>query len=452
MAVDIHSDEGRAIRQLIPLSTLPSAVFAQLCQQFDVEYADRGHLLFKRGDEDAQLYYLLEGSIQLQTDKLKIETIEAGSDSARFALAHQIPRKVDAIAASKIQFLRLDMNTIKSIQDTTYDENEHDMIVEEMEDSDDWMTTLLKSPIFRNLPPANLQKLLISLEEVSFKAGEIVIQQGEAGNYYYIIKKGQALISRKPTPNAKEIKLAQLSDLDSFGEDALISGEPRNVTITAMTDMTLLRLGKEQFITLIKQPTLKYITYDEMMEYVEKGADLIDVRGPDEYKKYHLPHSISVPFFSLRMYLKTLNRQHPIIVVCNNGRTSEAAAFVLMRHKFTALILQGGLDSLDATLLKAPASFTIDDGVETGNFTGLSTSSQAELAPQTDGEDLPTTAAEASTADNDEEVLRGTIESLTLRCQTLEAEKAALEIKCKSLRRHLETMKAEIDRLKHQAG
>ena len=440
MAVDIHSDEGRTIRQLIPLSTLPSYVFSQVCNQLEVQYADRGQALFKRGDEDSQLYYLLSGSVHLQIDALRIETIEAGTDSARFALAHQVPRKVDAIAANKIQFLTMDMNIIKSIQDTLYDENEQDMIVEEMEESEDWMTTLLRSPIFRNLPPANLQKLLISLEEVSFKTGEIIIEQGEQGNYYYIIKKGQALISRKPTPNAKDIKLARLGDLDSFGEDALISGEPRNVTITALTDMILLRLAKEQFITLIKQPSLKYIAYDEMMEYVEKGADLIDVRGPDDYKKYHLPHSISVPFFSLRMYLKTLNRQHPIIVVCNNGRTSEAAAFVLLRHKFTALILQGGLDALDQELLKAPASFAIDDGVETGNFTGASAGVTQDESPQAQ-------ESKSSPEESSEEVLRGTVESLTLRCQTLEAEKAALEIKCASLRRHLETMKAEIDRL-----
>jgi rhodanese-related sulfurtransferase len=183
---------------------------------------------------------------------------------------------------------------------------------------------------------------------------------------------------------------------------------------------------------LIKQPSLKYIDYAEMMEYVDKGADLIDVRGPDEYKRYHLPHSISVPFFSLRMYLKTLNRQHPIIVVCKNGRTSEAAAFVLLRHKFTALILQGGLDALDQELLKSPASFAIDDGVETGNFTEAAT--EIKLDESSEHQEVAVKEDE----DANEEALRGTIESLTIRCQTLEAEKAALEIKCASMRRHLE--------------
>lgn len=436
MAVDILSDEGRVIRQLIPLSTLPASVFAQLCSQLEVETLERGQILLGRGDLDDRLYYLLEGSVSLQIDSLKIETIHADSESARFALAHQIPRKVDVIANSKIQFLRLHASVIKTIHVTTPDENERDMIDEELEDSEDWMTTLLKSPIFRNLPPANLQKLLMSLEEVRYQPGEIIIQQGGVGDYYYIIKQGQAILSRKPTANAREIKLAQLGDLDSFGEDALISGEPRNVTITALTDITLFRLGKEQFISLIKQPTLKYVSYQDAVDFVAKGAALIDVRGPDEFKVNHIPRSISVPFFSLRMYLKNLNRQNPIIVVCNNGRTSEAAAFILLRHRFNALVLQGGISSLDPGLIKSPASFVIDDGVETGNFTGEGGS----------------TGADTSVKAEEVNDIQQTIEHLMERCKTLEAEKAALELRCSSLVRHLNALQAELTQLKSQNG
>lgn len=92
--------------------------------------------------------------------------------------------------------------------------------------------------------------------------------------------------------------LAQLGDQDTFGEDALISGEPRNVSVTALSDVSLLRLSKELFLTLIKQPTLKYIDYREAQDLVAKGADLIDVREPDRYKPSHLPMSINIPFFA----------------------------------------------------------------------------------------------------------------------------------------------------------
>lgn len=445
MAVKVQSELGRIIRRLIPLSTLPANIFATLCTQLNVESADSGHVLFKRGDTDSRLYYLLDGEVHLQTDTLKIDTIKSGGESSRFAIAHQIPRKIDAIANSKIQYLCLDANIINSIQEAAKQENVRNMNIEEQEDNGgDWMTTLLRSPIFRNLPPANLQKILMNLQEICFKAGHVILRQGEPGDYYYIIKKGQAIITRKPSPSAKEIKLAQLGDLDTFGEDSLISGEPRNVTITALTDTTLLRLEKEQFLTLIKQPILKYVNYKDALDYVERGADLIDVRGPDEFKQHHLPRSINVPIFSLRMYLKTLNRHHPIIVVCNDGRASETAAFILIRNKFTALILKGGMDALKAEQLKMPAMFNIDDGVETGNFNGpeLEFEEEETIAPDIDSIQ-PTTSLTADDSD-----LRTLFQQLKLKCKDLEAENLALDLKCTSLARQLQAAKLELDKLK----
>lgn len=438
MTVDIHSEEARIIRQLIPLSTLPAKRFERLCRQLQIETAESGQYLFRRGDDNSDLYFLLDGSISLQTESFIIETIRADSDSARFAIAHQNPRKVDAVAKSRIQFLRLNTAMMKSAQETSYQENESTMMVDELEDNDDWMTTLLKSPIFRGLPPANLQKILMSLQEIRFNPGEIIIKQGDPGDYYYIIKKGQALISRKPAPTAKEIKLAQLGDLDTFGEDSLLSGEPRNVTITAMTPMCLLRLGKEQFITLIKQPTLSYIQFEDLHAQLADGAELIDVRGPDEFQKSHLPHSINVPFFSLRMYLKTLSRNHPTIVVCKDGRTSESAAFVLMRHKFKALILKGGIAALtDDQLKAAPALFKIDESLGSSQFFEQSSE------PPTTSSMEPVTQSQSVALD-----LRLVLQQLKAKCAALEAEKMTLELKCSSLARQLNAAKSELEKLK----
>jgi len=444
MAVDIQSEEARIIRQLIPLSTLPSHQFAKLCEQLTIEVAETGDFLFHRGAIDSDLYFLLDGAIDLQTETFTVETIRAGSESARFAIAHQIPRKIDAVAASRIQFLRLNAAMMKADHEIPYHENESTMMVEELEDDDDWMTTLLRSPIFRALPPANLQRILISLEEVQYQTGETIIHQGDPGDYYYIIKKGQALISRKPSPTAKEIKLAQLGDLDTFGEDSLISGEPRNVSVSALTPITLLRLNKDQFINLIKKPTLKYISLDEVQPQIDNGAVLIDVRGPDEYKNHHLPRSINVPFFSLRMHLKSLNRHHPVIVVCKDGRTSESAAFVLHRFKFNALVLQGGMANIKPAPSGASeniASFSIDDGTETSNLLFAASEKKTQLE-----EAEAVTDQEESTVD-----MNQLVQQLKVKCSELETEKMTLELKCMSLSRQLDTLKAELAMLKKNA-
>lgn len=437
MAVDASSEEALIIRQLIPISRLPTQSFVNLCAQLQLQRAEQGTILFKRGDENRDLFYLLDGSINLQTDTFNIEIIKAGSDSARFAIAHQVPRKVDAVANSRIQFLRLNADMMKMVNETSYEENESTMMVEDLEDGEDWMTALLKSPIFRALPPANLQKLLMSLQEVKYKAGDFIIKQGEPGDFYYIIKKGQAVISRKPSANAKEIKLAKLNDLDTFGEDALISGAPRSTSVTADTDITLYRLPKEQFLSLIKQPTLKYVEMENLPELLIKGAVLIDVRGPDEFKGRHLPNSVNVPYFSLRMYLKTLNRQQSIVVACKDGKTSEMAAFILHQNKFNAFILKNGISGVPQDQLNTePASFTIDDGTETGNL--ISPFSEAVTIPS-----APIYQEEAASED-----MRKVVQQLKTKCSALEAEKMTLELKCASLARQLEKFKAEFEKMR----
>lgn len=222
------------------------------------------------------------------------------------------------------------------------------MFIEEtQDDSDDWMSALLRSPIFQRLPPTNLQKILMSLESVHFSKDEVIVAQGTMGDYYYLIKNGHCELTRKPSPNAKEIKLAQMSAGDTFGEDSLLSDAPRNGSIKALTDTSLLRLNKQQFVSLIKEPSLTFIKYADMQKAVQQGAILLDVRSPDEYESNHIDGSINEPFFSLRMQLKTLDRDKTIIVVCGDGKISEAAVFLLLRNKINAMILEGGMAAIN---------------------------------------------------------------------------------------------------------
>ena len=188
------------------------------------------------------------------------------------------------------------------------------------------------------------------METVDFKKDDVILKQGNEGDYYYLIKNGQCACTRKSSPNAKEIKLRQLTAGDTFGEDALLSGEPRDLTITALTDISLLRLDKQQFLSLIKEPSLLFVNYAEMQEAVKQGAILMDVRTPEEHETHHLDASINQPFFSLRLQLTTLTRDKPFIVVCADGRISEAAAFLLLGNKFEAKVLKGGMAGIELEL------------------------------------------------------------------------------------------------------
>jgi CRP-like cAMP-binding protein len=438
MAIDVNSEDGLIIRKLIPLATLPGALFNALCAKINIEEIQDG-FLFKRGDVAPDLVYLVDGEVTLQADGLVVDVIASGNDSAKFALAHQIPRKIDAVANGRVRFLRLDADMIKNASPFAdkKEGNGYTVIDESEDDSDDWMTALLKSPIFQHLPPANLQKLLMGLKAVYFKKGEIILKQGDTGDYYYLVKNGQCLLTRKPSPNAKEIKLAQLTKGDTFGEDALLSGAPRNVTITAMTDISLLRLDKEQFISLIKEPSLKFVDYAGMQEAVKKGAVLLDVRSQDEYESRHLDGSINAPFFSLRMQLKTFSHEKPVVVVCQDGKSSEAAAFILLKQKISVAILRGGMDGVaseqghKAPLVSADNSAT-DSALKQPSISATAGSLEDQIR---------VLKLEAET-------LKNINQQLNDKCVKLESDKQNAEKQCHALQKQMEKLMQVLDQLK----
>jgi len=311
-----------------------------------VESGQKGTILFRQGDNKNEFVYLLSGNVSLQAGDVEMDVIEGGTEASRFALAHQIPRKVNAIAKSKIQFVRIDSNLIYSqSEEKKQPSSGYEVSDLPGESSNDWMTELLKSPIFERLPASNLQKVIMGLEEVPVIEGEEIFRQGDTGDYYYIIKSGQCTLTRKPNAHAKEITLAKLKTCDCFGEDALISNQPRNVSITMLTPGVVLRLKKEKFLTLIKEPVISFINHNLLDDALEKGSILVDLRSPDDYEKFHLPDSKNIPFFSLRMQIHNFSADIKPILICEDGNTSQAAAFLLIREGFNAEVLRGGLNS-----------------------------------------------------------------------------------------------------------
>lgn len=433
------------MRKMAPLSTLASAHFEALCSEVTVEKQHPGYVLFKHGDTAKDYVYLLEGDVSLQCDDFSIETVSAHEEPVRFPLAHQIPRKIDAVAVTPIRFCRVSVDSINTPSEVyyKYEEESGYKVTNETEteneaeaSSGDWMTALLSSPVFRRLSPANLQKVLMSFETVEYKHGETVIKQGEEGDYFYFIRAGACLLTRKPAPNAKDIKLAQLGKYESFGEDALISGRVREATAIAMTDSILLRMNKEKFNTLIKDPIMTYIDFAAaQQELQQQTAILIDVRDPDAYNSLHVGGSQNVPFFSLRMLLKTLERERKIILICDDGKLSEAAAFLLIKSGFNAVVVKGGFNKVPRDVLIGTKAEVADKNAAIIGAEALKPVS--EELPESK-QDFPDTI-EALKAQNLE--LKAALQQLRQKYQALSDEKQKLEKNFRMLMGQTEKLK-----------
>jgi CRP-like cAMP-binding protein len=445
MAIDVNSEDALRIRKLVPLATLPGALFNDLCNEITIEEI-KDAFLFKKGDTEKHLFYLIDGEVVLQAEGLVIEVISSAHESSRFALAHQLPRKIDAVAKGVVRFVRLDAEKVNNPPPMEYKKEDEMMVLEEdiEEDSSDWMTVLLKLPIIQRLPPANLQKILIALEEVAAEKGDVIIEQGSVGDYFYFLKSGRCVISRKPAPHSKEIRLGVLEKGEIFGEDALITDAPRTVSVTALTDVTLLRLDKKRFVSLIKAPSLTFINYEELLSLQqEEGASVLDVRTPDEFEKRYIDGSINMPFFSLRMQIKNLNRDKPVIVVCRDGRTSEAGAFFLLKHRYKAFILKGGIESVPEVA---------EEPVETQDETAVESPDQPEqedtfeLKAQDESYDEQIRKLKTENA-----ALRSVVRQLNEKCNKLDMEKKQIEDRFAILSKHFEQLKLMVQKLKNNA-
>jgi CRP-like cAMP-binding protein len=127
----------------------------------------------------------------------------------------------------------------------------------------DWMTTLLQTKAFHRIPPANIQAIFMRMQRINYRAGDVVIKQGTEGDFFYVVVAGKCVVTRETPLNKEGIKLAELGPGDSFGEEALIAEAKRNATVTMATDGTLMRLGKNDFQTLLNEPLLQWVDRQE---------------------------------------------------------------------------------------------------------------------------------------------------------------------------------------------
>lgn len=330
---------------LVPLNALKSDSQATLARKATISELADGELLFRVGESASKALYLLSGEVQLEDANGKpLARLVAGSPEAAHRIAHQSPRKVAARAVQSARLLAVDASLLDVM--LTWDQTGK-FEVEELgsEDSSDgdWMTRLLQMPIFQSVPPANLQAMFLRMQPIEVEAGQVVLKQGEPGDYFYVITEGRCMVTRE-APNQKPVRLAELEAGSCFGEEALISDSPRNATVTMLTHGKLTRLSKSDFRSLLNEPLSRKLKFAEAQRMVAAGqAKWLDVRMPSEVQAHPLPGALNIPLFMLRMRLALLDRNQCYITCCDSGRRSSVAVFVLTQKGYNAYTLDGGL-------------------------------------------------------------------------------------------------------------
>lgn len=345
---------------LIPLKMLTPERCRELLADAREVGLGPGQDLYRVGEAVTTLDYLIQGDLSLVAPAQPPRTLRAGSKMARLPLEQGVQAQATATAVGEAVCLRIDRVALETQlaldQATGYEV--HDLIAEGPGAEADWMARLLQSKLFRRLPPTSIQAVFQRMQTLRFEAGEAVVRQGEAGDRFYILREGRCRVIRQTRKNPEGICLATLRPGDAFGEEALISGGPRNATVRMETEGVLIALEKSDFLEWLNEPLLSWGDYAQASALAAQGAIWLDVRLPQEHAGQRLAQSVNIPLPLLRQKLERLDRGITYLVYCDNGRRSAVAAYLMSQAGFRSLLLQGGLKSV-------PAEHRLDGAADT---------------------------------------------------------------------------------------
>lgn len=339
MPMSPHQFDLSLTRTLVPLKEMNESHLLALLDKSQLETVCAGQIIFSAGHYDAQHVYLLHGNVTLVSGDGASYQIKGRS--SLFPIAHQQPRQMSAIAATDCSLLRINSEQLDKLLTWSQVIDYLQLNISRERDLDedvDWMMTVLHSNLFFKVPPLNVEDIFSRLTVQLAYTGDVIIRQGEIGTQCYFMKEGEADVIRH-IDNKRE-HIATIGVGRCFGEDALVNETVRNATVIMRTDGVLMRLEKQDFYRLLKEPNVATLPLNKLQEKLAEGVVAVDVRSEEEYSEGHLQQAVNIPLNILAIKARLLTKDQQYIFYCDTGRRSRSAAHLLALQGYKTLALE----------------------------------------------------------------------------------------------------------------
>ena len=258
-------------------------------------------LVLEQGKPGNNFFVIALGKVEVLVHKKCVNILNAGDSFGEMALLQDKPRSASVRTLEGCGLWGVDRNTfrqaVQAINAANYNQNK---------------TFIETVPIFRVLTILQKELLLSSISTVNYSDKQKIVNEGDAGDLFYLIKEGAVICTRG------DVFLRNMSVGEYFGEQALLYGTPRTATIVAVGEVKCLVIGRED-LTQALGSQLTHIIYRNSIRMAFDKSKLLRSLADSQAKT--IINSMTITSFN-----------HDTVVIQKNTLVS-AALIVMVNGK-----------------------------------------------------------------------------------------------------------------------
>jgi cAMP-dependent protein kinase regulator len=241
-------------------------------------------VVYREGDNGNYLYLIGMGNIRTETmnatgKRKVISHLGEGDFFGEFAFMSRTKHQETAVAETDTSLLMISRHTFDgwvskypTIQSTVEDFYRRRILAR----------VLTITPVFEGVPPDARMALASHFHLKTFKAGEVVVKEGEGGDSFYLIRSGSVKVSTKDIgAGSQEVELGTMREGEFFGEVALLTSKPRTATVVAEGPLELMELNRDDFNVIVKHfPSVRKVVEAYQKQRVQDTIRTLMNRKP----------------------------------------------------------------------------------------------------------------------------------------------------------------------------
>jgi uncharacterized membrane protein len=111
---------------------------------------------------------------------------------------------------------------------------------------------LREIPLFSEMDEQEVAEIRAIMDEAKFRAGQVIIREGDTGDLFYIVTQGHAHVLIQDA-SGREVVLHEVNPGGFFGELSMLTKAPRSARVKAVEDVTTLVLERDEFFDFLRK-------------------------------------------------------------------------------------------------------------------------------------------------------------------------------------------------------